>query len=199
MQVLEITEEKRGKLLVRTDGVDCFPIYAKEAAAWGIEPGAELSRERWEQLCEEVLKKRVIRRAMYLLQQMDRTEAQLRRKLAEGHYPEMLIDAAVEYVSSWHYIDDFRYACTYIRCHQAQKSRLQLQMALRKRGISAETAERAMEEEYEDQEEELIRKLLEKKHYDPEQTDRETKYKLCQYLMRKGFSISKIKNQMDLT
>ena len=136
---------------------------------------------------------------MYLLQQMDRTEAQLRRKLAEGHYPPELIDGAVAYVESYHYIDDFRYACTYIRFHQSQKSRLQLKLALLQRGVPAETAEHAIEEEYGDCEEELIQKFLEKKQYDPEQTDWKEKQKICQSLARKGFPISKIKRLMDLT
>ncbi len=199
MQILKITEEKRGRILVHTDGVDCFPLYKKEAAAWGIAEGAELSREKWERLCGELLQKRAIRRAMYLLQQMDRTEAQLRRKLAEGHYPPELIDGAVAYVESYHYIDDFRYACTYIRFHQSQKSRLQLKLALLQRGVPAETAEHAIEEEYGDCEEELIQKFLEKKQYDPEQTDWKEKQKICQSLARKGFPISKIKRLMDLT
>lgn len=199
MRILEITKEKKGKILVHTDGVDCFPLYAKEADAWGVREGAELSDAKWQELCEEVLKKRVIRRAMYLLQQMDRTEAQLRRKLADGHYPEELIDAAVAYVESWHYIDDFRYACTYIRSRQSEKSRIQIKMALVQRGVPADLIDRALEEEYEDNEEELIARLLEKKHYDPEQMDRKEKYKIYQFLARKGFSISKIKRQMDLT
>lgn len=199
MRILEITKEKKGKILVHTDGVDCFPLYAKEAEAWGVREGAELSDAKWQELCEEVLKKRVIRRAMYLLQQMDRTEAQLRRKLADGHYPEELIDAAVAYVESWHYIDDFRYACTYIRSRQSEKSRIQIKMALVQRGVPADLIDRALEEEYEDNEEELIARLLEKKHYDPEQMDRKEKYKIYQFLARKGFSISKIKRQMDLT
>ena len=199
MRILEITKEKKGKILVHTDGVDCFPLYAKEADAWGVREGAELSDAKWQVLCEEVLKKRVIRRAMYLLQQMDRTEAQLRRKLADGHYPEELIDAAVAYVESWHYIDDFRYACTYIRSRQSEKSRIQIKMALVQRGVPADLIDRALEEEYEDNEEELIARLLEKKHYDPEQMDRKEKYKIYQFLARKGFSISKIKRQMDLT
>lgn len=50
-----------------------------------------------------------------------------------------------------------------------------------------------------DCEEELIQKFLEKKQYDPEQTDWKEKQKICQSLARKGFPISKIKRLMDLT
>lgn len=199
MQILEIKKEKRGRILVYTDCVDCFPLYAGEASVWGIEEGAELPREKWERLCDEILEKRVIRRAMYLLERMDRTEFQLRRKLAENHYPEELIGAALDYVKSYHYIDDFRYACSYIRCHQSEKSRMWLKMTLEQRGVPSGVTERAMEEVYEDQEEELIRKLLEKKHYDPERMNQKEKYRICQCLLRKGFLISNIKRQMDLT
>ncbi|MCD8365001.1 MAG: RecX family transcriptional regulator [Clostridiales bacterium] len=198
MKIVEITREKKGRLLIRTDEM-VFPLYEKEAAAWHLEEGRELEAETWKRLCREVLNKRVIRRAMYLLEQMDRTEHQLRRKLRENHYPEELIGAAVDYVKSYHYIDDLRYAKTYIRLHQSEKSRYQLKTALQQRGVSSEVLARALEEAYEDQEEELIEKLLSRKQYDPEHMDRKEKHRIYQYLLRKGFSNSQIMRQMDLT
>lgn len=198
MQITDIITEKRGKLLVHTDEAGTFPIYRKEAAVYHIEEGAELTHEQWERLCSEVLKKRVIKRALYLLQKMDRTEAGLRRKLQENHYPEEVIDAAVDYLKSFGYIDDFRYASAYIRCHQSEKSRLQLEMLLQKRGVPSNVIEQALEEEYTDNEEQLIQKLLIKKHYDPEQMDQKEKYKIFQYILRRGFSGAQIKKQMEL-
>lgn len=198
MQITEIVTEKKGRLLVRTDEVGTFPVYRKEAAAYHIEEGAELTQEQWNQLCTEVLKKRVIKRAMYLLQKMNRTEEGLRQKLRESHYPEELIDEAVDYVKSFHYIDDFRYASAYIRYHQSEKSRLQLKMTLQKRGISPDVIEQALEEEYEDHEDQLIQDLLAKKNYDSEHMDRKEKYRIYQYLLRRGFSGSAVKRQMEL-
>ena len=141
---------------------------------------------------------RAKKRAMHLLERMDRTESQLRRKLTESGYPAESVEQAIAYVKSYHYIDDKRYAESYIRYHQQQKSRLQLQMNLIRRGISAEVIEAAMEEAYEGSEEELIRKLLVKKCYDAERMDRKEKYKIYQYLMRKGFSGSAVRRCMDL-
>ncbi len=199
MRILEIQKQKKGKLLVRTDEVGTFPVYEKEAAAFHLEEGADLSGSEWERLCREVLAGRAKRRALYLLEQMDRTEAQLRRKLAEGHYPDSLIDEAVEYAKSYHYIDDLRYACTYIRLHQDQKSRQQLRAALRARGVPADLIERAFEEEYEACEGELIERLLAKRGYDPEKADEKERRKIYQYLLRRGFSGSEIRRRMDLT
>ncbi len=199
MRILEITKLKKGKLLVRTDEVGTFPVYAKEAEAYGIRDGGEFSEEEWERLCEEVLSKRVKSRALHLLEQMDRTEAQLRRKLKENHYPEFLIDEAVAYVASYHYIDDLRYAQSYIRFHQEEKSRMQLKNTLLSRGVSADRIEQAFAESYEADEGELIDRLLIKRGYDPETADRKEQNRTFQYLCRKGFSASEVRRRMDLT
>ncbi|MCC8150941.1 MAG: RecX family transcriptional regulator [Lachnospiraceae bacterium] len=176
-----------------------FPLYEKEAVSWQLTEGGELDAETWDRLCREVLNKRVIRRAMFLLEKMDRTELQIRRKLRDNHYPEELIDVAVDYVKSYHYIDDLRYAEVYIRSHQSDKSRAQLRAALQQRGVPSDLIAQAMEEAYEDCEEELIRKLLLQKQYNPEHMDRKQKYRIYQCLLRKGFSNSQIMRQMDLT
>lgn len=199
MQIVEIRKEKRGRLLVVTEEVGMFPVYEKEAAAFHLEEGSVLSDSDWNRLCTEVLRRRVIRRAMFLLQRMDRTEFQLRQKLAQDHYPDFLIDAAVNYVRSYHYIDDLRYASTYIRLHQTEKSRIQLKLALQNRGISRELIDQALEETYEDHEDEQIRCFLLKKQYDPKSMDQRQKWRIYQNLCRKGFSSYKIKQQMDLT
>lgn len=195
--ITEITKEKKGKLLVHTDSAGSFPVYQKEAAQYHLEEHTALSEEAWERLRREVLEKRVIKRAMYLLQKQDYTEAQLRRKLEASHYPSALVDVALEYVKSFRYIDDFRYAGTYIRYHQSQKSRQQLKTALLSRGISADLIEQALEEEYEGDEDALIRSLLLKKHYDADGMDRKEKYRIYQYLARRGFDSSAIRRNME--
>lgn len=192
MQIQTITKGKRGRLQVELEGGLSFPIYEKEAAAYQIAEGGDLSAEDWERLRAEVLDKRAKRRAMYLLQQMDRTEAQLRRKLAENGYPEEVADAALDYVRSFHYVDDYRYACAYVRSYRKEKSCLQIKMKLRERGISSDVIERALEEEYSEGEEAIIERLLEKKHYADVCGDRKEKQKIYAYLMRRGFSSASV-------
>lgn len=199
IQILEIRKEKRGRLLAVTDKAGIFPVYEREAAAFRLEEGAVLSDSEWDRFCSDILRKRVIRRAMYLLQRADRTEYQLRQKLIQDQYPGFLVDAAVDYVKSYHYIDDLRYASSYIRLHQSEKSRMQLKLALQNRGVSRAVIDQALEDTYEDHEDEQIRLFLLKKQYDPERTDQSQKYRIYQNLCRKGFSNSKIKQQMDLT
>lgn len=198
MFVTEYIPEKNRKVRIHTDVGHVFTLYRREAEAYGLKEGAEISDSDWRRLRAEILDIRARRRALHLLEQMDRTEYQLRRKLTESGYPEESVEQAVIYVKSYHYIDDLRYAESYIRYHQQQKSRLQLKMSLIRRGISPEKTEKALEEAYEGTEEELIRRFLVKKNYDAKRMDQKEKYKIYQFLMRKGFSGSVVRRCMDL-
>ena len=62
------------------------------------------------------------KKALRLLTVSDRTEHQLREKLREGGFPPEAVDAAVEYVRSFHYVDDRRYAESFIRFRKEEKS-----------------------------------------------------------------------------
>ena len=122
-----------------------------------------------------------------LLEQMDRTEQQLREKLKQGGYPQACIDLALEYVKSFHYVDDYRYACTYINYRQDRMSRYQLKVKLYGKGIPGELIDRALEECYEGDEQEQIIRLLEKKKFDAQNSDPKEFTRVYQYLMRRGF------------
>ena len=198
MQIEKISRGKRGKLTIRLEGGLSFPLYEKEAAKYRLEEGGFLADEEWNEICTEILEKRAKRRALYILQRMERTEYQLRQKLQENGYPEEIVQCAIDYVKSFHYVDDYRYACTYIRYHQSEKSRLQIKMKLYERGVPSDLIEAALEEEYSGEEEVLIERLLEKKHYDAETMDQKEKQKIYQYLMRRGFRSEAIRRQMKL-
>ena len=124
---------------------------------------------------------------MHLLEQMDRTEQQLREKLKQGGYPQACIDLALEYVKSFHYVDDYRYACTYINYRQDRMSRYQLKVKLYGKGVSGELIDRALEECYEGDEQDQIIRLLEKKKFDAQNSDQKEFTRVYQYLMRRGF------------
>lgn len=122
-----------------------------------------VSEELYHRLFYEIVGKRAIKRAMHLLEKMDRTEQQLRKKLLEGGYPNELVEEAIAYVKSYHYIDDERYARTFIRLNQDRRSIGRMKMDLFAKGISSDTIDRAINEEYETLPETLIQKLIEKR------------------------------------
>lgn len=198
MEILRIDKQKRGRQILYTDASLSFPLYERETAALQIEEGTSLSEENWERICEEILLPRAKSRALHILERMDRTEYQLRMKLREDHYPEEIVEAAVAYVKSYHYIDDLRYAQTFIRARQSSLSRLQLCRKLSERGISQETAEQAFLDEYTETDAHLIDRYLEQKHYNPETTDKKETARLYRSLCSKGFSPSEVRRRMEL-
>ena len=73
MQIQEIIRGKKGKLTIRLEGGLSFPIYEKEAAKYRMTEGGTLSDQEWNEICTEILEKRAKRRALYILQRMERT------------------------------------------------------------------------------------------------------------------------------
>ena len=177
----------KGKYRFHLDNGTELVLYRGEARQFQLQEGKTLSDEEEHQLIYEVLGKRAKRRTMHLLEQMDRTEQQLRDKLKQGGYPQACIDLALEYVKSFHYVDDYRYACTYIRYRQERMSRYQLKVKLYGKGVPSDLIDRALTECYEGDEIEQIIHLLEKKKFDAQNADTKEFTRVYQYLMRRGF------------
>lgn len=132
--------------------------------------------------------KQAKQKALSLLNYMDRTESQLRQKLQEKSFDEQVIDAAVEYVKSFDYINDVSYAERYILNRQGTKSKREIYAALCQKGICREDIERAMESCYEAEDEfAAICRLCEKKHFVAEEATDVERKRMYNYLLRKGF------------
>ena len=186
----------KGRYRVAFDnGVSCV-LYRSEAAQLSIEAQCSLTDENYDYLINEIVGKRAKKRAMHILEQMDRTEHQLREKLAKGEYPQECIDSAVEYVKKYRYLDDERFASSYVRYHQEKLSRQQLSAKLSQKGVSKDIIAEALEMEYEADDGEKIRNLLSKRHFDPDNTDRQENNKIYQYILRRGFKSSDILKEM---
>lgn len=186
----------KGRLKVYFDnGITCL-LYRGEASRFDISLDASLSKEKYDELIVEVVGKRATKRAMHLLEQMDRTEYQLRDKLAKNDYPQCCIDQAIEYVKKYNYIDDNRYACNYVRFHQEKLSRQQIKQKLIQKGLGRDIIEWAIEEEFESDEMSQITELLRKRKYDSENVDQKEFQRTYQFLMRRGFKSSDILKAM---
>ena len=70
---------------------------------------------------------------MSLLQSMDRTESELRDRLLRQDFPEETVDQAVRYVKSFGYVDDRRYAESFILSRKGRKSRREIYAELSER------------------------------------------------------------------
>ncbi len=190
----------KGRVSVYLNDKFAFVLYKGELSQYGLEIGTTVDDRLYERILNETLFKRARKRGMNLLQKLDRTEADIRRKLSEGGYPQVAVDDAVEYLRSYRYIDDERYASEYIRCKSSSMSRKQIAMKLREKGIDKEVTEAAfarydeeLNEDGENAEYELLIKLIHKRcPQGVESLDHAGRQKLYAYLYNKGFSVSDI-------
>ncbi|MCI9647170.1 MAG: regulatory protein RecX [Lachnospiraceae bacterium] len=198
MQIEQIVPLDKKRSRVCLDNGMVFALYKGEIRALALQEGQEVSAALYQEIYSGILLKRAKRRMLYLLGQMDRTEAQIRQKLQQGGYPEGIIEEAIAYAMDAHYLDDARYARNYVRSQQEKKSREQMRMSLYRKGIRRELAEQALESEYilED-EQELILKWVQKKNYPGETASLKEKRRICQFLMRKGFHMDDILHVLD--
>lgn len=140
------------------------------------------------------------RKAMRLLEHMDRTERGLREKLRQAGFSPLAVDYALAYVESFGYIDDERYARTYIAYRMNTKSRQKIIQELIAKGVDKETASAAWEEEAAlnmPDEREILYRTVEKKYAPDTELDEKEMRRLQGYLIRRGFSFSDIKNVLD--
>ena len=97
---------------------------------------------------------------------------------------------------SYGYVDDVRYAVSYIETAGQSKSRRQIENDLLRKGISKEDLRQAYEQCQEEdsitEEEVLIQKVLEKKHFDRQNATHEECRKMVGFLYRKGFELDQI-------
>lgn len=192
MRVTRIEELSKSRSRVYLDEEFAFVLYRGELRLYHVILGEELAAENHRTIMEQVLPKRAKLRAMNLLKSREYTTKQLYDKLKDGGYPEEIIREALDYVASFHYTDDLRYALSFISGHQSTRSRRRMEQDLMNRGIDKGTLERAWQE-WEAQggvqdEQAMIRELLKKRGYDPESADRKEAQRMGAFLMRRGFS-----------
>lgn len=139
------------------------------------------------------------KKAMSLLNYRDRTEWELRDKLMNSGFREEEVDDAMEYVRSFHYIDDLRFAKQFLEIYQEKRSEKRLRQDLNRKHISEEYIEIAFEEVYTG-DLTAIRREIEKRMGSrgglSELSEKE-RQKLAMSLYRKGYRTSDIFRELD--
>ena len=192
MLVTNIQAVTKQKYRIELDGQPAFVIYKGELSRYGIKEGQEIPGPVYQELVGQVLTKRAKLRAMHLLESMDRTRAELERKLQAGEYPREAVEAALAYVESFGYLDDRRYARHYVECKKEGRGKARLKMELAQKGVDRSIIEEVLEEAELDDCRDTIRELVRKRRRGSGPMDDRERQRIYGYLMRKGFSSSDI-------
>ncbi len=137
---------------------------------------------------EELL--RAKKKAMSLLNYNDRTEWELMDRLANAGFSDEAVNGAMEYVKSFHYIDDERYAMRFASIYHKSRSIKRMWQDLT--SIALESVEGGDSEALGRE----VQKML--KGRDLEELSYEEKQKMAAKLYRKGFGVSNIRKYTGL-
>ena len=200
MLITDIAEYTRSKYKIYIDDVFAFVLYKGEIHKLGLEKGKKIKDETIELIQNEILPKRAKLRAMNLLQKRPYTEYEMRDKLSKNLYDNEVIDIAIDYLKSFGYIDDKAYVTQYIDTYTEQRSVKTIVNKLMQKGIDKRLIYEVIEEKRENDElgdeDTMIKKILQKRGFDPDKADIKEIAKTARFLCSKGFESSAISRVM---
>lgn len=165
-------------------------LYYNEVRRLGFHEKDEVGQQEFEEL-NKLLLHRAKLKAMSLLKYQDRTRKELKDRLMRVEFPEFITEDAIAYVESFGYINDEEYVRRYMEYKAGTKSRIQIKMDLRKKGIGTEILERIFDE-YEYEEDDVLEEQVQKRIRQKGSVTKENFQKYYGYFARKGFNSVKI-------
>lgn len=197
MTISAITDfDKKRKKISLDDGRLIFLLYKGECAKLRLREGGELSEEELSRIYDDILKPRVKKRALYYLKASDKTEKEVRRKLRESLYPEELIDYALDFLRSYDFVNDSRYAENFAEEKKGRASKREILQKLRLKGIPREEIERIADGISDEDEYDICRRTLEKYTRGRDLKDPKERARAWRYLISKGYSHEAIEQAM---
>lgn len=191
----------RGRVRVTMEDGERFVLPSSKVSRLGFVEGQEIAEETFEEIMKS-LRAACMQRCGTLLGSRDYSEKRLREKLCNAGYPSTVVEDAVDRLRRAGYLDDRRYARSYVRSHMQNRSRLRITRDLTDRGISGADIEDAFaevneEEDIGEAQKEQVLRLLRKRGFDPDHTTYEERQKTMAFLHRKGFPTDLIRRMMD--
>lgn len=197
---IEAVRNSKNRYKVYVDEQFAFVLYKGELSRYNVAVDEEITENIYQEIKKEVVVKRAKLRALHLLNDMGRTQMQLREKLKQSDYTEDVVEEAMRYVESFGYINDAEYARSFILNRRDRKSQKELYMQLSQKGISSDVLEMVFEECYDDDSsKEAISAIMKKKKYNPDTATREETQKILTYLTRKGFRYEDIRQVLQVS
>ena len=187
------------RVSVFLDGAFAFGLHADLVLEHGLYPGLTLDESTVEAILAADEIRRAIATALNALAYRARSEGEIAQRLRQKGYEQTVIDAALERLRGWHYVDDRDFASRWIENRQEHRPRSERMLAqeLRQKGVDpatiADTIADAGVDEIADARE-LVRKQRAKlSGLDPETQTR----RITGFLSRRGYSWDVIRRALE--
>lgn len=160
-----------------------------------LKAGADISKEKAEELLYESEYARAKSRALWYLDRADRTEKALYKKLVEAGFEKKASAAVIARFCEVGLIDDRRFAEGFAaRCLESNVSARETVRKLIEKGVPADIAKEVVNESDTDEDAQIIA-VIEKKYARKLETENGAQ-KVYAALIRKGFSFSAVKKAL---
>lgn len=202
MIITGLQADKAKRVRVFIDGKYTFSLSINELNNNMLTEGQAIDDGLYNKIIDEIVYPQAKAKALMILERSDKTETELRFRLAHAGFSDDIIFKVMDYLKSYGYINDERYARIYISANKQKKSRLAIRSGLLQKGVAPELADKLLyleynEDEAVDYELEAIRKAIAKKASSTDIFDDRKKQKLIAALCRKGFELGKILKVID--
>ena len=166
----------------------------------GLVSGDEINEEELTAFEEAAGSRRAFNSALNSLDYRDHSEKEIRAKLLRKHDADY-VDEAVEKLIELDLVNDERYAENYARelFERKEFGKMRIKSELRAKGISADIANAAVEELFEEEEPDNVQRIVDiiGKRYYNRMNDEVGRKKVFSALQRMGYSFSDIREAMS--
>lgn len=201
MLVTDITEQKRdtGKLNIFIDGEYVFALLKEDVAYFKIKIGEELSQKTFDYISETLVYIKAQDTALYYIGYKMRTEKEVIKKLMEKEFSQDTINKVMDFLRKYNYINDEEYAEKYFRHRQksSPRSSYAIKYELKQKGICDDILENNSDCYVLDEVADICY-WVNKKSNGIIPLDFKKKEKLINFLQRKGYKYSVIKEAFEI-
>lgn len=188
--------DRKQKYEIVTDTGDLLPISEEERLRFSVTEGRHFSEQEWEGFVQTLEQERAYQKGLELVLFRKNTARQVYEKLQGKAFSPEAARLAVERLQEAGYVDDERYAQSYLRQHGSDLGTTleQHRQALRRKGVSETVLDRVfaeLEPEDEDAEVEKLKHFMNNKYsklIQAGEIDYNRRQKIQQALYRKGYS-----------
>ena len=198
MIIIDIEQLKNRKNKVILDNGEVLYLYNSELKKLGLDIDSSISDEFYELIIRDYIFARAKKKALAILERAINSKHQVRTKLRRADYTEQVIDKVMEFLEEYNFVDDYVYSKVYIEANCNRKSKLELKMELKKRGIDNDIIQTIFEELSDDSEENAVRKFIRKYQDAQGNIPEDKKMKALSALYRKGFDRDVIRKVIDM-
>ena len=129
----------------------------------------------------------------------DRTEKEIREKLTQKGYDEIIIEDETEFLKSYGFINDSRYAerFTHDAINIKKWGKARIKTELLRKGIDREIIENTIEDIFSELEDDRIFTEMQKRFKNSDFSNMKERTRIFNFYLRRGFSPDEIKGAMN--